>query len=64
MKPQVCPFCSSSVSLVDSAKVYRRSYGFIYLCDANGKVRVATIATPVVTREWAAILAASSHWER
>lgn len=32
-KPQVCPFCSSSVSLVDSAKVYRRSYGFIYLCD-------------------------------
>ncbi len=33
MKPQVCPFCRSSVSLVDSAKVYRRSYGFIYLCD-------------------------------
>lgn len=33
MIPQVCPFCSSSVSLVDSAKVYRRSYGFIYLCD-------------------------------
>ena len=33
MIPQVCPFCSSTVSLVDSAKVYRRSYGFIYLCD-------------------------------
>lgn len=33
MKPQVCPFCSSSVSLVDSTKVYHRSYGFIYLCD-------------------------------
>lgn len=34
MIPQVvCPFCKSSVSLVDSAKVYRRSYGFIYLCD-------------------------------
>lgn len=33
MKPQVCPFCRSSVSLVDSVKVYHRSYGFIYLCD-------------------------------
>lgn len=33
MNPQICPFCKSSVSLVDSAKVYGRSYGFIYLCD-------------------------------
>lgn len=31
---RVCPFCRSSVSLVDSAKVYHRSYGFIYLCDS------------------------------
>ncbi len=34
MIPQVCPFCNSSVSLVDSAKVYHCSYGFIYLCDS------------------------------
>ncbi len=34
MKPQVCPFCNSSVSLIDSVKIYGRSYGFIYLCDA------------------------------
>lgn len=33
MIPKVCPFCKSSVSLVDSVKVYHRSYGFIYLCD-------------------------------
>ncbi len=37
MKAQVCPFCNSSVSLVDSAKVYGRSYGFIYLCDQYPK---------------------------
>ena len=34
MKPQRCPFCNSSVSLIDSARVYGCSYGFIYLCDA------------------------------
>ncbi len=34
MKPQVCPFCRSSVSLIDSAKIYGQSYGFIYLCNA------------------------------
>ena len=34
MKPQRCPFCRSSVSLIDSAKVFGCSYGFIYLCDA------------------------------
>ena len=34
MKPQRCPFCRSSVSLIDSAKIYDQSYGFIYLCDA------------------------------
>ena len=34
MKPQRCPFCRSSVSLIDSATIYGRSYGFIYLCDA------------------------------
>ena len=34
MKPQRCPFCGSRVSLVDSAKISRYSYGFIYLCDA------------------------------
>ncbi len=33
MKPQVCPFCRSRVSLIDSAKVFGYSYGFIYLCD-------------------------------
>ncbi len=34
MKPKVCPFCRSRVSLIDSAKVFGCSYGFIYLCDA------------------------------
>ena len=34
MKPQRCPFCNSRVSLIDSAKIYGCSYGFIYLCDA------------------------------
>ena len=34
MKPQRCPFCRSSVSLIDSAQVFGRSYGFIYLCDS------------------------------
>ncbi len=34
MKPQRCPFCRSSVSLIDSATIYGCSYGFIYLCDA------------------------------
>ncbi|WP_009631585.1 zinc-finger-containing protein [Synechocystis sp. PCC 7509] len=34
MKPYWCPFCRSSVSLIDSAKIYGQSYGFIYLCDA------------------------------
>ncbi len=34
MQPQRCPFCRSSVSLIDSAKVFGCSYGFIYLCDA------------------------------
>ena len=33
MKPQRCPFCGSRVSLIDSARVFGRSYGFIYLCD-------------------------------
>ena len=37
MKPQRCPFCRSSVSLIDSAQVYGCSYGFIYLCDAYPK---------------------------
>ena len=37
MKPQRCPFCSSSVSLIDSAQVFGCSYGFIYLCDAYPK---------------------------
>lgn len=34
MIPKVCPFCRSTVSLVNSAKVYHRSYGSIYLCDS------------------------------
>ena len=34
MKPQWCPFCRNSVSLIDSAKIYDQSYGFIYLCNA------------------------------
>ena len=33
MKPQRCPFCRSSVSLIDSATIYGLNYGFIYLCD-------------------------------
>jgi hypothetical protein len=33
MKPKWCPFCNSRVSLIDSAKVYGYSQGFIYLCD-------------------------------
>lgn len=37
MKPQRCPFCGSRVSLIDSAKIYGYSYGFIYLCDAFPK---------------------------
>ena len=37
MKPQRCPFCRSSVSLIDSAKIYGHSYGFIYLCNAYPK---------------------------
>ncbi len=37
MKPQRCPFCCSSVSLRNSAKIYGRSYGFIYICDAYPK---------------------------
>ena len=34
MKPQRCPFCRCSLSLIDSAKIYGQSYGFIYLCNA------------------------------
>lgn len=34
MLPRNCPFCHSKVSIVDSAKIYGRSYGFIYLCSA------------------------------
>lgn len=37
MKQKICPFCNNSVSLVDSAKVYSRSYGLIYLCDSYPK---------------------------
>ena len=37
MKPQRCPFCRSSVSLIDSARIYGQSYGFIYLCNAYPK---------------------------
>ncbi|WP_009630279.1 zinc-finger-containing protein [Synechocystis sp. PCC 7509] len=37
MKPQKCPFCRSSVSLIDSAKVFGCSYGFIYLCNSYPK---------------------------
>ena len=37
MKPQVCPFCRSRVSLIDSAKIYGCHYGFIYLCDSYPK---------------------------
>ena len=33
MKPQRCPFCGSRVSLIDSARIFECSYGFIYLCD-------------------------------
>ena len=33
MKPQRCPFCNSRVSLIDSARIFGCSYGFIYLCD-------------------------------
>jgi hypothetical protein len=37
MKPQRCPFCGSRVSLIDSARVFGCSYGFIYLCDSYPK---------------------------
>ncbi len=37
MKPQRCPFCRSSVSLIDSATIYGCSYGFIYLCNSFPK---------------------------
>lgn len=40
MKPKICPFCYNSVSLVDSAKIYGQSYGFIYLCDSFPKCDV------------------------
>jgi hypothetical protein len=33
MNPQRYPFCGSRVSLIDSARVFGCSYGFIYLCD-------------------------------
>lgn len=28
----ICPYCGSHVDLVDSAKIYGKSYGLIYLC--------------------------------
>lgn len=37
MKSQKCPFCRSSVSLIDSAKIYGCHYGFIYLCNSYPK---------------------------
>lgn len=37
MKPQRCPFCRSSVSLIDSAQVFGCGYGFIHLCNAYPK---------------------------
>lgn len=37
MKQKICPFCNNSVSLVDSAEVYSRSYGLLYLCDSYPK---------------------------
>ncbi len=33
MKHGRCPFCGSRVSLIDSARGFGWSYGFIYLCD-------------------------------
>ena len=29
---QICPYCGRNTVLVDSAEVYGRSYGMIYLC--------------------------------
>lgn len=37
MKPEICPFCGSGVSLVDSTKVYGQNYGSLYLCDSYPK---------------------------
>ncbi len=37
MLPRNCPFCNARVSIVDSAKIYGRSYGFIYLCNGYPK---------------------------
>lgn len=34
MNAQRCLFCRSKVSLIDSARVFGCSYGFIYLCNA------------------------------
>lgn len=28
----MCPYCNNATELVDSAEIYRRSYGMIYLC--------------------------------
>lgn len=32
----VCPYCNEPALLVDSTAVYRRSYGYIYLCKKCG----------------------------
>jgi hypothetical protein len=32
LKGRVCPYCSKETEYVDSAAVYSRSYGMIYLC--------------------------------
>jgi hypothetical protein len=34
MKNMVCPYCGCFAELVDSKKVYGKSYGLIYLCSS------------------------------
>lgn len=32
-KPPICPYCNNPSIYTDSARVYSRSYGMIYLCE-------------------------------
>lgn len=32
MAGKVCPYCSSSTQYIDSAEIYGRSYGMVYIC--------------------------------
>ena len=37
----VCPYCSKNAELIDSARIYKNSYGFVWICfDCNAYVGV------------------------